>query len=59
MKTRKPVFYFMAEGGEVIYGQEACTEHEARQKLRALGVRGKLDFIVRRGWACENACTYE
>lgn len=59
MKTRKSVFYFMAEGGEVIYGQEACTEHEARQKLRALGIRGKLDLMFRRGCCCDNVCTNE
>lgn len=53
MEKKKPVFYFLAEGGELIYGQEACTEREARKKLREQGVRGKLEFLHRRGCWCE------
>ena len=49
MEKRKPVFYFAAEGYEIFYGQEACTEQEAREKLRAQGVRGRLDFLFRQG----------
>ena len=49
MERRKPVFYFASEGDEIYYGQEACTEQEAREKLRAAGVRGRLDFLFQKG----------
>ena len=49
MERRKPVFYFATEGGEVYFGQEACTEQEAREKLRAAGVRGRLDLLFQTG----------
>ena len=54
MERRKPVFYFTAEGGEICFGQEACTEQEAREKLRAAGVRGRLDFLIQTG--CYGCC---
>lgn len=57
MEIRRPVYYFLQEGGELVLGQEACTEQEARQKLRAMGVRGRLDLIVK--GTCEGPCEGE
>lgn len=57
MKIRRPVFYFLQEGGELVLGQEACTEQEARDKLRAMGIRGRLDLLAR--GTCEAPCGNE